>query len=145
MKTKNIVGIALIAIIFALLFLVLSQESSKKVDVVEKVEEKVAKVEPKVEKSEEEKYVEDLKKQAGANSDYEVSKYYKTSCSSCHGKVGEGTKVAPMIAGKSYEDIVKRLDDYKHNRVPNSLMVGLLNNISDEDLKKLALEIASFK
>ncbi len=37
MKTKNIVGIALIAIIFALLFLVLSQESSKKVDVVEKV------------------------------------------------------------------------------------------------------------
>lgn len=141
MKTKNIVGIALIAIIFALLFLVLSQESSKKVDVVEKV----AKVEPKVEKSEEEKYVEDLKKQAGAKSDYEVSKYYKTSCSSCHGKGGEGTKVAPMIAGKSYEDIVKRLDDYKHNRVPNSLMVGLLNNISDEDLKKLALEIASFK
>ena len=50
-------------------------------------------------------------------------------------KGGEGTKVAPMIAGKSYEDIVKRLDDYKHNRVPNSLMVGLLNNISDEDLK----------
>ena len=49
MKTKNIVGIALIAIIFALLFLVLSQESSKKVDVVEKVEEKVAKVEPNVE------------------------------------------------------------------------------------------------
>ena len=35
MKTKNIVGIALIAIIFALLFLVLSQESSKKVDVIE--------------------------------------------------------------------------------------------------------------
>ena len=57
MKAKNIVGIALVAIIFALLFLVLSQESSKKVDVVEKVEEKVAKVEPKVEKSEEEKYV----------------------------------------------------------------------------------------
>lgn len=141
MKAKNIVGIALVAIISVLLFLVLSQESSKKVDVVEKVEEKVA----KVEKSEEEKYVEDLKKQAGAKSDYEVSKYYKTSCSSCHGKVGEGTKVAPMIAGKSYEDIVKRLDDYKHNRVPNSLMVGLLNNISDEDLKKLALEIASFK
>ena len=117
MKAKNIVGIALIAIIFVLLFLVLSQESSKKVDVVEKVEEKVAKVEPKVEKSEEEKYVEDLKKQAGAKSDYEVSKYYKTSCSSCHGKAGEGTKVAPMIAGKSYEDIINRLDDYKHNKV----------------------------
>ncbi len=145
MKAKNIVGIALVAIIFVLLFLVLSQESSKKVDVVEKVEEKVAKVEPKVEKSEEEKYVEDLKKQAGAKSDYEVSKYYKTSCSSCHGKAGEGTKVAPMIAGKSYEDIVNRLDDYKHNRVPNSLMVGLLNNISDEDLKMLAKEIANFK
>ena len=65
MKAKNIVGIALIAIIFALLFLVLSQESSKKVDVVEKVEEKVAKVEPKVEKSEEEKEAE---KQAVAKS-----------------------------------------------------------------------------
>lgn len=47
MKAKNIVGIALTAIIFALLFLVLSQESSKKVDVVEKVEVKLQKLSQK--------------------------------------------------------------------------------------------------
>ncbi len=145
MKAKNIVGIILIVVILFLQFLVLSQESSKKVEMVEKVEEKVYKVEPKLEKSEEEKHSEDLKKQAGAKTDYEVSKYYKTACSSCHGKSGEGTKVAPSIAGKSYEYIVEKLDDYKNDRVVNSLMKGLLNNTSDEDLKILAKEIANFK
>jgi len=146
MKAKNIIGLILVVVILGLVIMVVSQEGAKKVIVEEKVSEKVTKEDPKVQKSEEEQYLEDLKKQAGATVDYEVSKYYKTACSACHGKAGEGTSVAPGIAGKSYEYMLQKLDDYKNNRVENTLMQsGLFINVSEEDLKALAREISNFK
>ncbi|AXK48798.1 cytochrome C [Aliarcobacter trophiarum LMG 25534] len=146
MKTKNIIGLLLLIAIFALFAFTLSQESSKKVVEQDKVEEKVTKVESVVQKSDEEIYLEDLKKQAGQKVEYEVSAYYKVACSSCHGKTGNGTKIAPAIAGQSYEYLLSKLDDYKNGKVENSLMQsGLFININEEDLKKLAKEIANFK
>lgn len=146
MKTKNIIGLVLLITLFGLFALTLSQESSKKIVEQDKVEEKVKNVKEVVQKSDEEKYLEDLKKQAGQKAEYEVSAYYKVACSSCHGKTGEGTKVAPSIAGQSYEYLLAKLDDYKNGKVENSLMQsGLFININDEDLKKLAQEIANFK
>ncbi len=144
MKAKNIVGLIIAIVIIALFFMLISQEGSKKPVVVD---------EPKVEKqevgkpvlSEEDRVLEDLKKQAGAKIDREVSIYYITHCSSCHGKSGEGTRVAPSINGKSYDYIMAKLDDYKNDRVVNSLMKGLLTNTSNEDLEKLAQEISNFK
>ena len=73
-----------------------------------------------------------------------VSKRYLTSCAPCHGANGKGV-MAPKISGKSKDEILARLKDYKENKVPNSLMKGLLNNISDEDLGALADEISKFK
>jgi cytochrome c553 len=146
MKIKNIIGLVLLIVLVALFVLTLSQEGSKKIVEQEKVEEKTTKVEKVVVKSDEEKYLEDLKKQAGQKANYEVSAYYKVACSSCHGKTGEGTKVAPSIAGQSYEYLLSKLDDYKNGKVENSLMQsGLFININEEDLKKLAQEIANFK
>jgi cytochrome c553 len=146
MKIKNIIGLVLLIVLVALFVLTLSQEGSKKIVEQEKVEEKTTKVEKVVVKSDEEKYLEDLKKQAGQKANYEVSAYYKVACSSCHGKTGEGTKVAPSIAGQSYEYLLSKLDDYKNGKVENSLMQsGLFINVNEEDLKKLAQEIANFK
>ena len=146
MKIKNIIGLVLLIVLVALFVLTLSQEGSKKIVEQEKVEEKTTKVEKVVVKSDEEKYLEDLKKQAGQKANYEVSAYYKVACSSCHGKTGEGTKVAPSIAGQSYEYLLSKLDDYKNGKVENSLMQsGLFINVNEEDLKKLAKEIANFK
>ena len=73
-----------------------------------------------------------------------VSKRYLTSCAPCHGANGKGV-MAPKIAGKSKDEILARLKDYKENKVPNSLMKGLLNNVTDEDLGLLADEISKFK
>lgn len=143
MKAKNIIGLILVVVILALMLLMFLQEGSKKIEVVE--DKQSQKVEPKKVLTEEEQYLEDLKKQAGAKGDYAVSKYYKTACSSCHGKAGEGTRVAPDIAGKSYEYMLEKLDDYRQDRVPNSLMKGLINNLSNEDLESLAKEISNFK
>jgi hypothetical protein len=41
---------------------------------------------------------------------------------------------------------LSKLDDYKNGKVENSLMQsGLFINVNEEDLKKLAQEIANFK
>ena len=73
-----------------------------------------------------------------------VSKRYLTSCAPCHGANGKGV-MAHKISVKSKDEILARLKDYKENKVPNSLMKGLLNNVTDEDLGLLADEISKFK
>ncbi|MGP1450464.1 MAG: c-type cytochrome [Wolinella sp.] len=77
------------------------------------------------------------------NRDMETSHLYKVRCASCHGYSGEG-RIAPAFDGKSEEEILLKLRDYKENRVPNSLMEGLLTNSTDEELNMLAKEIAGF-
>lgn len=145
MKSKNIVGILVVVVFVGLIFMLLSQESYKEVVVEDKKEVVQEKSTPKVALSEEEKVLEDLKKQAGVNLQNSVSIYYITHCSSCHGKSGEGTKVAPAIRGKAYDYMIAKLDDYRNDRVVNTLMKGLLLNTSDEDIKVLAKEISNFK
>ena len=73
-----------------------------------------------------------------------VSKRYLTSCAPCHGANGKGV-MAPSIAGKSKDEILASLKNYKEGKVSNSLMKGLLTNVSDEDLGALADEISKFK
>ena len=42
-------------------------------------------------------------------------------------------------------NILDRLNEYKAGKIPNSLMEGLLDNVSDENLTILAEEISKFK
>ncbi|MDR1614881.1 MAG: hypothetical protein LBS26_04845 [Campylobacteraceae bacterium] len=80
-----------------------------------------------------------------------TSKLYASKCSACHGKEGEGVfddkgaNIFPAIAAKPYEFILKRVYDYKEQRVPNPLMATLLKSMKDEDLKALADEISKFQ
>lgn len=92
--------------------------------------------------SEEEQKVAELQKQA-AVSTVQTSKLYAARCAACHGYHGEGI-VGPKLVGKTEEQLLKSLADYKAGRVPNSLMKGLLTNSTDEELKTLAAEIAKF-
>ena len=71
--------------------------------------------------------------------DFKVS-----SCAPCHGDDGRG-KIAPPIGGKSKDQILASLKDYKAGKIKNSLMSGLLTNVSDESLDALADEISKFK
>ena len=76
--------------------------------------------------------------------DFKVSSSYLVSCAPCHGDDGRG-KIAPPIGGKSKDQILTSLKDYKAGKIKNSLMSGLLTNVSDESLDKLADEISKFK
>ena len=105
---------------------------------------KVVNEELNLQDSEEIKKIKQLQNSVANQPSQGVSKRYLTSCAPCHGANGKGV-MAPKISGKSKDEILARLKDYKENKVPNSLMKGLLNNVSDEDLGLLADEISKFK
>ena len=73
-----------------------------------------------------------------------TSKLFLTSCAPCHGVSAKGV-MAPQIAGKDKAYLLEKLRDYKAGKAENSLMKGLLKNISDADLDALASEISKMK
>ena len=105
---------------------------------------KVVNEELNLQDSEEIKKIKQLQNSVANQPSQGVSKRYLTSCAPCHGANGKGV-MAPSIAGKSKDEILASLKNYKEGKVPNSLMKGLLTNVSDEDLGALADEISKFK
>lgn len=92
--------------------------------------------------SEEEKTIQQLKESTQPR-EYEVSSLYLRKCSACHGDSGRGT-VGPSLVGKTEEEIVGKLHDYKEGKVKNTLMKGIFANSSEEELRSLAREISTF-
>ena len=146
-----------IAIIFGVLvlalmvFMLTSQPSAPVKDAsrpelkpAQQTKPKVVNEELNLQDSEEIKKIKQLQNSVANQPSEGVSKRYLTSCAPCHGANGKGV-MAPKISGKSKDEILARLKDYKENKVPNSLMKGLLTNVSDEDLGALADEISKFK
>ena len=105
---------------------------------------KVVNEELNLQDSEEIKKIKQLQNSVANQPSEGVSKRYLTSCAPCHGANGKGV-MAPSIAGKSKDEILASLKNYKEGKVSNSLMKGLLTNVSDEDLGALADEISKFK
>lgn len=73
-----------------------------------------------------------------------LSKLYLVNCAPCHFKDGKGD-IAPHIAGKSKQYLLEKLHAFKENKIPNTLMHGLLMNLQESDLENLANEISEFK
>ena len=146
-----------IAIIFGVLvlalmvFMLTSQPSAPVKDAsrpelkpAQQTQQKVVNEELNLQDSEEIKKIKQLQNSVSNQPSEGVSKRYLTSCAPCHGANGKGV-MAPSIAGKSKDEILASLKNYKEGKVPNSLMKGLLTNVSDEDLGALADEISKFK
>ena len=146
-----------IAIIFGVLvlalmvFMLTSQPSAPVKDAsrpelkpAQQTQQKIVNEELNLQDSEEIKKIKQLQNSVANQPSEGVSKRYLTSCAPCHGANGKGV-MAPSIAGKSKDEILASLKNYKEGKVPNSLMKGLLTNVSDEDLGALADEISKFK
>lgn len=146
-----------IAIIFGVLvlalmvFMLTSQPSAPIKDAsrpelkpAQQTQQKVVNEELNLQDSEEIKKIKQLQNSVANQPSEGVSKRYLTSCAPCHGANGKGV-MAPSIVGKSKDEILASLKNYKEGKVPNSLMKGLLTNVSDEDLGALADEISKFK
>ena len=85
-----------------------------------------------------------LKEKAGNLAAFKTSPLYKKSCASCHGNIGEGI-IGTKLLGKSKEEILTALHDFKSGKRKNYVMYGLLGNMSDQQLDDLATEIATFQ
>ena len=102
----------------------------------------------KQEREEDEK-LKALKDKAGSMGDIKVSDAYKSKCSACHGVDGSGMQdgrklMGPKLYGQAADKLYKDLTDFKSGRKENLIMKGLLMNINEEELRKLADEIGSF-
>jgi len=112
---------------------------------IQQIEEPVS-VEEQTKKEDDEvaKKLKALRERAGSAMAFKVSPMYKQKCSSCHGVNGEGA-VGPKLIGKSEQDVIQALNDFKSGKRKNYVMYGLLTKMSDEDLKALAQEIGTFE
>ncbi len=153
MKIGKIITIILAVLICGIMVFMLSQtppkkEKSEATALAPKVEQNISKQQPKSSEefaSEDElKKVKELSLSVAKTQNEGVSRQYLTSCAPCHGANGKGI-VAPDITHLSKEDLLKKLADYKAGKVQNTLMKGLLTNVSDSDLNSLADEISKFK
>ena len=153
MKIGKIITIILVVLICGIMVFMLSQTPPKKEKSVAKVatpkvEQNISKQQPKSSEefaSEDElKKVKELSLSVAKTQNEGVSRQYLTSCAPCHGANGKGV-VAPDITHLSKEDLLKKLADYKAGKVQNTLMKGLLTNVSDSELNSLADEISKFK
>ncbi|MFW5607498.1 c-type cytochrome [Campylobacter hyointestinalis] len=141
----SILGVLVVAL---MCYMLLSSDgSSVAKDSTPKVEKQEVKVVQKEENSfqtsDELNKIKELKQSVAPTNDG-VSKLYLKSCAPCHAKDGKGV-IAPSIVGKTKDELLVSLHDYKAGKMPNSLMKGLLDNISDENLTILADEISKFK
>jgi cytochrome c553 len=82
---------------------------------------------------------------AQAAGDPQAGKTKAGACAGCHGANGEGVKPNPALAGKSEDEIVQALKDYKSGKRANPVMKTFATNLSDQDMANLGAYYASLK
>jgi cytochrome c553 len=81
--------------------------------------------------------------QAAGNA--QAGKIKAASCAGCHGPNGEGVGSNPALAGKSEEQLLQALQDYKSGKRANPIMKGMTGTLSDQDMADVAAYFASLK
>lgn len=82
---------------------------------------------------------------ARAAGDAAAGKAKSTACAMCHGPNGEGTQVAPKLAGKDPAAFVQALDDFKSGKKDNAMMKAQASTLSADDEANLAAYYGSLK
>jgi cytochrome c553 len=82
---------------------------------------------------------------AQAAGDAAAGKAKATACAMCHGPNGEGTQMAPKLAGMDSAKFVQALQDYKSGKKDNAMMKAQAGPLSADDMANLAAYYASLK
>jgi len=73
----------------------------------------------------------------------ELSKDFIVKCSACHNDYANGL-IGPSLLGKDQTAILKKINKFKNDKTANVLMYDLLNNMTEDEINKIALEISNF-
>jgi cytochrome c553 len=82
---------------------------------------------------------------AQAAGDAAAGKAKAKACAGCHGANGEGVKPNPALAGKSEDELVQAMKDYKSGKRANPVMKSMVSSLSDQDMSNLGAFFASSK
>ena len=66
-----------------------------------------------------------------------------STCANCHGTTGVSRGVVPTIAGQSKADIVTKMQEFKQNKRPGTIMPQLAKGFTDEQIDIVATWFAS--
>jgi cytochrome c553 len=82
---------------------------------------------------------------AQAAGDPAAGKAKAAVCAACHGANGQGVPPNPALVGKSEDDMLQAMKDYKSGKRANAVMKGITAGLSDQDMANLAAYYASLK
>jgi cytochrome c553 len=82
---------------------------------------------------------------AKAAGDAAAGKAKSASCAACHGPAGQGVPPNPKLAGRSEDELLQALKDYKSGKRSNAMMKAMTAGLSDQDMANLAAYYASLK
>jgi cytochrome c553 len=82
---------------------------------------------------------------AHAAGDAAAGKAKASSCAMCHGPNGEGTSMAPKLAGLNQATFAQAMTDYKSGKKDNAMMKSQAAALSDTDVANLAAYYATLK
>ena len=82
---------------------------------------------------------------AQAAGDAAAGKDKSAACAMCHGPEGQGTQMAPKIAGMDPAAFVQALNDYASGKKDNAMMKAQVGQLTPADEANLAAYYASLK
>ena len=82
---------------------------------------------------------------AQAAGDVQAGKTKAAACGGCHGANGQGIAPNPALAGKSEDQLLQALKDFKAGKRDNAIMKGMASALNDQDMANLAAYYASLK
>ena len=72
---------------------------------------------------------------------------YSSKCANCHGIKGEGKAIFPKLAGKSKEELSKKLNGYKdgnYGKDRKAMMIPNVHKLNSYEIGQIAEVIAKF-
>jgi cytochrome c553 len=82
---------------------------------------------------------------AEAAGNVEAGKAKAAACAGCHGANGQGVPPNPALKGKTEDELVEAMKDYKSGKRTNAVMKALAGPLNDQDIQNLAAYYASLK
>ena len=82
---------------------------------------------------------------AEAAGNVEAGKAKAAACVGCHGANGQGIPPNPALKGKTEDELVEAMKDYKSGKRNNAVMKAFAAQLNDQDIANLAAYYASLK
>jgi cytochrome c553 len=82
---------------------------------------------------------------AEAAGNVEAGKAKAAVCVGCHGANGQGVPPNPALTGKTADEFVEAMKDYKSGKRNNAAMKAFAAQLNDQDIENLAAYYASLK